>query len=452
MNSAAASSIETIFALSTAPGRGGIAVIRVSGPKALISAQNLTKSGFSPPKSHKLTLCTITNPITNQTIDQAMVVYFQSPQSYTGEDTVEYHIHGGKAIIQELLQTLGQQKNHRMAEPGEFTRRAFENGKLDLTEAEAVADLIDAETIAQKNQALAQLSGQLSSLYHDWTERLKNSLAHVEAAIEFPDEDLPDEIDTQTKPTIRILLTEITDHLNDNRRGERLRDGLQIIIIGAPNAGKSSLINALSRRDIAIVSDVAGTTRDVIETHLDLGGYPVTLIDTAGLRLEHINAKGHDAIENEGMRRALDRAQNADLKILLFDGTQQTPDKATLKQQTETDILLINKTDQNILLDLSGSIKISAKTGEGLSEFLNILADKIKDMIGNSEQPSLTRERHRTALLECSAYLSRALEADLPELSAEDLRLAIRSIGRITGKVHVEELLDTIFHDFCIGK
>ena len=446
------SSTDTIFALSTAPGRGGIAVIRVSGPSALQSAQTITTNNISEIVPNKIILCKITNPISHETIDQGMMVYFKAPHSYTGEDTIEYHIHGGKAVIQELLQTLSEQPNHRLAEPGEFTRCAFENGKLDLTEAEAVADLIDAETIAQKNQALAQLSGQLSALYHDWTRRLKNLLAHAEAAIEFPDEDLPDEIETQTKPLIKKLHEEMIAHLNDNRRGERLRDGLQVAVVGAPNAGKSSLVNALARRDIAIVSDVAGTTRDVLEAHLDLGGYPVTLLDTAGLRPEHLNAQGHDKIENEGMRRTLERAENADFKILVFDATTEKPDQQTLDLHEKNDIRVINKSDENKTFHVKQAHKLSAKTGEGLPEFIDVLSEKVETILGGSEQPSLTRQRHRDALKQSFAHLEKALEGQLPELIAEDLRISIRYIGRITGHVDVEDLLTTIFADFCIGK
>jgi len=441
---------DTIFALSTAPGRGGIAVIRVSGNNALTSAQMLTDTDqFTP---NNIALYKITNPVSHETIDQAMAVYFKAPHSYTGEDTIEYHIHGGKAVTTELLQTLATQPNHRLAEPGEFTRRAFENGKLDLTEAEAVADLIDAETIAQKNQALTQLSGALSALYQNWTETLKTLLAHTEADLEFPDEDLPDGFSQIIKPQIENLCSEIDAHLNDNRRGERLRDGIQVAIIGAPNAGKSSLINALTQRDVAIVSDVAGTTRDVIEAHLDLGGYPVTLIDTAGLRTQHAAAQGHDKIENEGMRRAIERAENADLKILIFDGNTPEPDEITLNLKTENDIILINKIDQKTTLNIPNALKISAQVGTGIPQFLKTLTAKVESLIGTNEQPSLTRQRHRTALQHCHEDLTRSLNAPLPELAAEDLRQGIRSLGQITGKIGVEDLLDTIFNDFCIGK
>jgi len=441
--------VDTIFALSSAPGRGGVAVVRVSGPVAVVSARAICQRDLV---AREASYCHLVDPVSCETIDRGVAIHFSAPASYTGEDVVEYYVHGGRAVVDGLLACLGAQDGHRMAEPGEFTRRAFENGKLDLTEAEAVADLIDAQTQAQKNQALAQLSGQLSQLYHDWSERLKNMLAYIEADIEFPDEDLPDGIEREIKPKVRDLLTEIKDHLSDNRRGERLRDGVQVVVIGAPNVGKSSLVNALAQRDVAIVSDVAGTTRDVIEVHLDLDGYPVTLVDTAGLRPEHMDAGGHDAIENEGMRRALERAQNADLKLLVFDGTQDMADPETLQLIDEHSVLLVNKADEDLRLDMAGACSVSAQTGAGFDDFMKVLLVRVQDLIGTQEAPVVTRQRHRRALEECLMSLRRSLDVPLPELMAEDLRLAMKSIARITGRVDAEDLLDTIFADFCIGK
>ncbi len=463
----------TIYALSSAPGRGGVAVVRVSGPQA---AQSLKNLGGALPPPRLATLMKLThspNNVSRETlpemIDHALVLYFKAPASFTGEDVAEYHIHGGPAVIDALLNALAAQDGHRMAEPGEFTRRAFENGKMDLTEAESIADLIHAETQAQRMQALRQMEGALSSLYEGWTESLKKSLAHLEADIEFPDEDLPEGISPEITNTVTTLTNEMSAHLADNRRGERLRDGLKLVIIGAPNAGKSTLINALARRDVAIVSDIAGTTRDVIETHLDLGGYPVILADTAGLRPDQIGADDQDKIESEGIRRALERAQNADLKILLFDGTAPTPDAHTLNLADENALLVINKQDchpeapalKDLIagkIDPSGIrlqddiICISAKTGAGLAELETALIAKVETLIGKSEAPSLTRRRHREALEEALTALERSGAAPLPELVAEDLRLAIRALGRITGRVDVEDLLDVIFKDFCIGK
>lgn len=398
-------------------------------------------------------LLPLKNPADGSLIDRALVLGFKNPASFTGEDVVEYHIHGGRAIIDELLGVLGAQPGHRMAEAGEFTKRAFMNGKMDLTAAEAIADLVDAETAAQKAQALSQMGGVLATLYQGWTEELKTSLAHLEADLEFPDEDLPEGIAPQLRSVIEGLSQSIADHLNDNRRGERLRDGIHVAVIGAPNAGKSSLINALAQRDVAIVSDIAGTTRDVIEVHLDLGGYPVILADTAGLRPDQIGEEGQDLIESEGIRRALKRAQEADIKLLLFDATSAQPDPHTLDLLDVNALVAVNKIDEQAALELPcPSLLFSAKTGEGLEALIKALTDKVAELIGSSETPSLTRQRHRAALEACHQALGRALAADLPELMAEDMRLAIRALGRITGKVDVEDLLDVIFNDFCIGK
>jgi tRNA modification GTPase len=453
---------DTIFALATAPGRAGVAVIRVSGPRALPSLRALShRAAF---KTRHAYLTALYDPQTDDVLDQALVLSFIAPASYTGEDVVEYHLHGGRAVIDSVINALKKQPHHRMAEPGEFTRRAFENGKIDLTAAEAVADLIDAETQAQKIQALSQMGGALESLYNDWTERLKKTLAHLEADIEFPDEDMPDGIAPEVTTATQKLITEIAEHLNDNRRGERLRDGIQIAVIGAPNAGKSSLVNALVQRDIAIVSPLAGTTRDVIEAHLDIGGFPVILSDTAGLRPDQLPPftspplaggieGGHDAIESEGIARALKKAQEADITILLFDGTEDIPDPHTLNLIDDRALLVVNKMDDaRAASNLNGALEISVKNGEGLSALLQALEEKIKAIFVASEMPSLTRQRHRAALDEALTSLTRSQTAALPELMAEDLRLATRAIGRITGRVDVEDLLDVIFKDFCIGK
>ncbi|MGH1398604.1 MAG: tRNA uridine-5-carboxymethylaminomethyl(34) synthesis GTPase MnmE, partial [Alphaproteobacteria bacterium] len=328
-----------------------------------------------------------------------------------------------------------------------------ENGKMDLTAAEAVADLIDAETQAQKAQALGQMDGALSRLYADWTERLKSALAHMEADIEFPDEDMPDGVAPEVVGAVEALRHELAAHLDDNRRGERLRDGVQIAIIGAPNAGKSSLVNALARRDVAIVSDMAGTTRDVIEVHLDLGGYPVVLADTAGLRPDQLGENAQDQIESEGIKRALARAAAADLKILLFDGSAAAADVHTLSLVDENALLVVNKCDdKHADFAVNGGIEISVKSGDGLDDLLGAVERRVGDLVGMSETPALTRKRHRAALVEAQESLTRGLSAALPELMAEDLRLAVRGIGRVTGRVDVEDLLDVIFNDFCIGK
>lgn len=436
--------MNTIFALASGSLRAGVAVVRVSGSGARNSLEALCAK--QNPRPRHAYYVTVTDPVSHVQIDRALAIYFAAPASFTGEDVVEYHLHGGRSVIESLLVALGRMEGFRMAEPGEFTRRAFENGKLDLTEAEAIADLIDAETEAQRLQALGQLGGALAALYQGWTDRLAGILAHQEADIEFPEDDLPQGLSTALMPKIEELRAEIAAHLDDNRRGERLRSGVTVAIIGAPNAGKSSLLNALAARDAAIVSDEAGTTRDVIEVHLDLGGYPAILADTAGLR------ETSQQVEAEGIRRAQRRAQESDLKIALFDATLKTPDAATMALVDEKTIVVLSKADLGIALPLDG-YALSTKTGAGMEDFLSALTARLAALLGNTgAAPALTRERHRAALLEGQEHLLRASSADLPELAAEDLRMALRALGRITGRVHVEQLLDKIFRDFCIGK
>ncbi|MCB9982906.1 MAG: tRNA uridine-5-carboxymethylaminomethyl(34) synthesis GTPase MnmE [Rhodospirillales bacterium] len=442
---------DTIFALASGPGRVGVAVIRVSGPQSWAGLQALTgRADFTP---RMAALVDLRVKDSRETLDRALVLPFKAPASYTGEDTVEYHLHGGRAVVDAVLGALAGLEGHRMAEPGEFTRRAFENGKMDLTEAEAVADLIDAETQAQRLQALSQMGGALMGLYEGWSETLKRALAHLEADIEFPDEDLPEGIAPEITADLNEISQEMEDHLNDNRRGERLREGITIVVIGAPNVGKSSLVNALAQRDVAITSEMAGTTRDVIEAHLDLGGYPVILADTAGLRPDQIGAEGQEGIESEGIRRALTRAEQADITLLVFDASAPEVDAHTLALIDERAILLANKMDKGgAKAQIDAALPISVASGEGLSELLRVLEERIRGMIGVREAPALTRQRHRSHIEEALEALQRSLNADLPELVAEDVRLAVRSLGRITGRVDVEDLLDVIFRDFCIGK
>ncbi len=444
---------DTIYALASARGTSGVAVIRVSGAHAFDSLRALTTLTKIPYRT--AILRTITDNVSRETLDSALILAFNAPHSYTGEDTVEYHLHGGIAVINGVLGALSKQENHRMAEAGEFTRRAFDNDKMDLTEAEAIADLIHAETQMQKAQALNQMGGALANLYDNWREALTKILAYIEAELEFPDEDLPDDLMARITPQITQLSDEISAHLNDNRRGERLRNGIQIAIIGAPNAGKSSLVNALTQRDIAIVSDIAGTTRDVIEAHLDIGGYPVILSDTAGLRPDQIGEEGHDKIESEGIRRALKIAENADIRVILYDGGEGTPDAHSLHlEKHENTIPVINKADKGVKIKHPANpLQISVSDNQGISEFLNALTQMIEKLIGSqTDAPTITRARHREALIACQSSLQRSLSAPLPELTAEDLRLSIRDLGRITGRVDIEDLLDVVFRDFCIGK
>ena len=433
--------MDTIYALSTAPGRAGLAVVRVSGPKALAVAEALTgRRDFEPRRATLTRFC----DAGGGEIDRGLVLWFPRPASFTGEDVVEFHIHGGSAIAAAMLRSIGAAKDVRPAEPGEFTRRAVENGKFDLTRAEALADLIDAETEAQRKQALRQYGGALEELYEGWRERLVDASAWAEATIDFAEEDIPQDVMEASRTAIREIFKEIQVHLNDAHRGEILRNGIYLTVIGQPNAGKSSLVNALARRDVAIVSETAGTTRDVIEVHLDLGGYPVILADTAGLR------ETAEAVESEGVRRALARAQDGDLTLLLLDGTAADPFAGL--PSTYADLSVWNKADLDWPSPRSGFM-ISVRTGAGLDQLIATLTTLVAERYQqNTASPPLTRARHRHALEEAAAALDRALAAPQAELMAEDLRLALRALGRITGRVDIEELLDVVFRDFCIGK
>ena len=382
---------------------------------------------------------------TGDDIDDAIALWFPGPDSVTGEDVAEFQVHGSRAVLAALVAALAG-IGLCLAEPGEFTRRAFHNGKLDLTQAEAIADLTAAETEAQRRQALRQLDGHLGTLYRRWSTRLLRLLAHLEAAIDFPDEDLPPEIEREVAAEAAALASEIESHLADNRRGERLRDGIAVAIIGPPNAGKSSLLNQLARREAAITSPIAGTTRDVIEVAVDLAGYPVVLADTAGLR------DSADAIEQEGLRRARARAEAAELRLFVFDaGRPQDAAGAAAWPGPDT-LLVANKIDLPSKTELPvGAIGVSALTGEGIAALTAALAARVGAEY-DIAAPLLTRTRHRTALEAARDAMHRSFAAELPELRAEDLRLAWRSLGRITGHADVEDLLDVIFADFCIGK
>jgi len=386
------------------------------------------------------------DPDSGEDLDDGLALWFPAPNSVTGEDVAEFHVHGSRAVIAAVMAALGRQ-GLRLAEPGEFTRRAFLNDKLDLVQAEAVADLAAAETEAQRRQALRQLDGQLGEIYRGWGERLLRLLAHLEAAIDFPDEELPPEIEAEVAEGSERLAEEIERHLADGHRGERLRDGIAVAIVGPPNAGKSSLLNQLARREAAITSPIAGTTRDVIEVAIDLAGYPVVLADTAGLR------DSADIIEQEGLRRALKRAEEAELRLFVFDACRPEDANGAAAWPGPDTLLVANK------IDLGGgrgslpkgAIPVSALIGEGLPALIAALASRIEQTY-DIAAPVLTRARHREALETALVALQRSLTAGLPELRAEDLRLAWRSLGRITGRVDVEDLLDVIFADFCLGK
>ncbi|HEX3497979.1 MAG TPA: tRNA uridine-5-carboxymethylaminomethyl(34) synthesis GTPase MnmE [Stellaceae bacterium] len=442
---------DTIFAPATAAGRAGIAVVRISGPATCAALAALS---CVVPKPRHAARARFAERASGEAIDDGLVLFFPGPASVTGEDVAELHLHGGRAIIEAVTAVLAFVPGLRLAEPGEFTRRAFAHGKLDLTAAEAVADLVGAETAAQRRQALRQLDGELGRLYDEWRQSLLRAAAHVEAAIDFPEEGLPETLDEGARRAVEDLIGEIDRHLADNRRGEILRDGVSVAILGPPNVGKSSLINVLAQRDVAITSAVAGTTRDVIEVQLDLAGYPVIVADTAGLR------EARDAIEAEGIRRARARAAAADLTIAVLDIAHP---EATIEMAAElasAALVVANKLDlvdaANRAVALarlpSGAIALSTVTGENLPLLLDRLAETVKERYATTAGPVLTRSRHRAALGDCVAALRRSLSAPLTELAAEDLRLAVRALGRITGRADVEDILDIIFRDFCIGK
>ncbi|HSN04991.1 MAG TPA: tRNA uridine-5-carboxymethylaminomethyl(34) synthesis GTPase MnmE [Nitrospira sp.] len=434
---------DTILAPSTAPGRAGIAVLRVSGPCAGQAVRALSGSG--PPAPKHAVLKTFRDA-QGTVIDRGLLLWFEGPHSFTGEDIAEFHVHGGRAIVEAMLNALSSVEGLRAAEPGEFTRRAVENGKLDLTQAEALADLIDSQTEAQRKQALAQFGGALSELYEGWRTRIIRAVGLTEAVLDFPDEEVPDDVPNTVQHIVAGLIAEIRAHLDDHRRGEILRDGVNLTVFGKPNSGKSSLLNALAQRDVAIVSEVAGTTRDVIEVRLDLGGYPVIVSDTAGLR------ESSDPIEQEGVRRAIAKAKAADIALLLVDASDPAPTAGLPPDVGDVlDLVVWNKTD--IGEPRLGGIPISAKTGTGLPELLSKISELAGKLLkGQRNEAPLTRIRHRTHLEEALGALERSQGVPERELSGEDLRLALRSLGRITGRVDVEDVLDVVFREFCIGK
>uniref|UniRef100_A0A3Q2R1L4 GTP binding protein 3, mitochondrial n=1 Tax=Fundulus heteroclitus TaxID=8078 RepID=A0A3Q2R1L4_FUNHE len=418
---------DTIFALSSGHGRCGVAVVRISGPAATTALRCMVGLRKHLPPPRTALLRSITDPHSKEVLDRGLVLWFPAPHSFTGEDSVEFHIHGGPAVITAVLQALGSVPGMRPAEAGEFTRRAFHAGKLDLTEVEGLGDLIHAETEAQRRQALRQMSGDLGRLYQDWSHRLKRCLAHVEAFIDFSEDELiEDGVLDRVDISVCDLQAEINQHLKDERRGERLRSGVHVVIAGATNAGKSSLLNTLCQRPAAIVSPIAGTTRDVVETALDIGGFPVLLSDTAGLR------DSPDLVEQEGVRRARERC------LLVLNKTDLLPEA-----QREQLSLGLRGTS-----GLPPVCLISCQTSEGLKDFLTVCADPL------SGAPTLTQARHRAHLQQCAAALAqywRYRDSDLA-LAAEGVRLALTGLGRITGRVGAEEILDIIFKDFCIGK
>ncbi len=439
----------TIFALSSAPGRAGVAVVRVSGPQA-----GAVIDALAPPRPQErvAALKCVRAPETGELLDQALVLWFAGPRTETGEDIAEFHLHGGPAIVRGLLAAIESMPGCRLAEPGEFARRAFENGKMDLAEVEGLADLIEAETEAQRRQAVRQMGGALSDLYESWRAELIEACALVEAGIDFSDEaDVVQDVLDRASAKVTRLRDAIVAHADDGHRGEILREGFRVVLAGAPNVGKSSLLNALARREAAIVSEEAGTTRDVIEVRLDLEGLPIIVSDTAGIR----EAEG--AVESEGIRRTFEQAREADLVIWLTDATvPETSPPPDLVALGDGLLRVQNKID---LLPERGvpsaaAIAISAKDGTGIDELTRNLAEAAKARIGTSEMPAITRARYRAHLKACVQALDAflGLPSEQAELRAEDLRQAAQALGRITGRVDVEDVLDQIFGRFCIGK
>jgi len=442
----------TIYALSTGPGISGIAIVRVSGAEASLVIKKLT--GGEVPIPRLATIKKINKINSSELIDEGIILWFPGPESYTGEDMVEFHIHGSKAVIEALHLSISKIDDCRLAEPGEFTKLAFQNGKINLLKAESIADLISSETEIQRQQAIKIMNGKSADKFNELREKLLKILSHVEAKIDFPDEDLPEDILKNIKKKSNEVFFDIKKILDDQKVGERIREGFKIAIIGPANAGKSSLLNHLSNRDVAIVSEIAGTTRDVIETHLNIDGYPVVVSDTAGIR------ESKNEIEKKGIKLALKKADDADLKLIVIDA-KSLDFKGVLRElMDESAILVINKSDL-LVKDLSSEIKnfnhvlISVKDDLNIDSLILKIKNKLKNKFIISGDVLITRERHRQHLEQSLNYLKNFEEKNQAEdfdKAAEDLRLATRHLGMIVGKVDVEEILGSIFNDFCIGK
>ena len=442
----------TIFALSSGPGLSGIAVIRVSGPNTKNVLKNMTISPIPSPKV--AVVRKFINPKTKDLIDQGILLWFPGPESYTGEDMAEFHVHGSKAVIEAINLSLSKIEGCRLAEPGEFTKIAFQNGKINLLKAESISDLISSETEIQRKQAIKIMSGKSSDKFNSLRERLLKILSNIEAKIDFPDEDLPDNILKNIHSETKSIKNEIDKILNDQKVGERIREGFKIAIIGPTNAGKSSLLNYLSKKDIAIVSEIAGTTRDVIEAHLNLNGYPVVIYDTAGIR------DSKDEIEKKGIKLALERAENADLNLIVIEPKSVDFIDFLKKFGSKKSILVINKMElgvDNIAEEIKKyePVLISIKKEKNVDKLISLIKENLKNKFILEDDIYITRQRHRTNLEKCVEHLTNFEEKNSLEdfdKAAEDLRLATRYLGTIVGKVDVEEILGSIFNDFCIGK
>ncbi len=442
----------TIYALSSGPGISGIAVVRISGQETSKAIELLT--GKTVPKPRVATLRKINKINTSELIDEGIILWFPGPESYTGEDMAEIQVHGSKAVIDAIQTSISNIENCRLAEPGEFTKLAFQNDKINLLKAESIADLISSETEIQRQQAIKIMNGRSSDQFNLLREKLIKILSHVEAKIDFPDEDLPNDILKEIKKNSEEVITNIEKILDDQKIGERIREGFKIAILGPTNAGKSSLINYLSNRDVAIVSEIAGTTRDVIETHLNIDGYPVIISDTAGIR------DSKDEIEKKGIKLSLNRAEEADLKLIVVDAINLKFTDVLKDLLDENAILVVNKSDL-LKKDIDSEIKkinhvlISIKENENIEELILKIKNNLKNKFITSDDILITRERHRQHLQQCLDHLNnfnKKKEVEDFDKAAEDLRLATRHLGMIVGKVDVEEILGSIFNDFCIGK
>ena len=442
----------TIYALSTGPGIAGIAIVRISGQETKSIIKTLT--GKEIPEARIATLRKINNINTSELIDEGIIIWFPGPESYTGEDMAEIHVHGGKAVVLAVQREISKVKNCRLAEPGEFTKLAFQNGKINLLKAESIADLISAETEIQRLQAVKIMKGKSSEKFNELREKLLKILSFVEAKIDFPEEDLPEENLKKLKQDSLNVKNEINKILNDQKVGEIIREGFKIAIIGPTNAGKSSLLNNLSDREVAIVSETAGTTRDVIETHLNIDGYPVIISDTAGIR------DSKDEIEKKGIKLSLNKAENADLKLVVVDA-KNVDLSGFLNDLLKNDaILVVNKSDllkEKIDPEISklNHVLISLKNNSNIDKLISKIKNYLKNKFISNEDILITRERHRQHLLQCVNCLQNFLDKNDKkdfDKAAEDLRLATRHLGIIVGKVDVEEILGSIFNDFCIGK
>ena len=442
----------TIYALASGSGISGVAVIRVSGDNVKRVIKLLT--GKELPSPRVATLRKINNINTSELIDEGIIIWFPGPESYTGEDMAEFHVHGGKAVILAIQNQISKIENCRLAEPGEFTKLAFQNGKINLLKAESIADLISAETEIQRLQAVKIMQGKSSDKFNELREKLIKILSYVEAKIDFPDEDLPEDKIKQIRNNSSKVLYEIIKILNDQKVGEIVREGFKIAIVGPSNAGKSSLLNNLANREVAIVSEIAGTTRDVIETHLNIDGYPVVISDTAGIR------ESKDEIEKKGIKLSLKKAEKADLKLVVVDARNIDFSGFLNDLLKENAILVVNKSD--LLKEKLHSqitkfkhVLISLKKNSNIEKLISEIKNNLKDKFIFDEDILITRERHRQHLMQCSDHLKSFLQKNDKkdfDKAAEDLRLATRHLGMIVGKVDVEEILGSIFNDFCIGK